>query len=275
MKELIIIAALIAVYLYMIMPRLLHRPDMLPMRERFYAHRGVFDNDSDAPENSLEAFARAIKAGCGIEFDIHLSKDGIPVVFHDFRLKRVTGEEGCVEDYTLAQLQTFHLFHSQQTIPTLQQVLDLVHGQVPLLIEYKTENLNVDVCPKSEELLSRYQGVYCIESFNPLALLWYRRNKPGIVRGQLSDGFLHFREFRKLHKFPFSFLLENLMTNCISRPDFVAYNIRYKNNISRRLYRNLFRGKSAAWTIKNGDQLEKAVRSFDVFIFDSFVPDRL
>ena len=79
----VIIAALLLLYLYCIMPRIFHRPDMTPLQERYFAHRGLHDEALGIPENSLPAFQRAVDRGFGIEFDLHLSKDGIPVVFHD------------------------------------------------------------------------------------------------------------------------------------------------------------------------------------------------
>lgn len=78
---------LTGMYFYMIMPRIFGKPDTSSYRKWLYAHRGLYDNSSDAPENSLAAFRRAVEGGFGIEMDVQLSKDGIPVVFHDFTLK--------------------------------------------------------------------------------------------------------------------------------------------------------------------------------------------
>lgn len=113
MKVVIIILGVLAIlavlYLLAIMPRMTKRPDYTPLMGRHYAHRGLHDNKSDAPENSMAAFRKAIEAGYGIELDVQLTKDRIPVVFHDETLKRVCGVEGNVRDYTYEELQQFHL----------------------------------------------------------------------------------------------------------------------------------------------------------------------
>lgn len=91
---LIVLVVLAVLYFLMIMPRMLHKPDTAPFKEWLYAHRGLHDNATEAPENSMAAFRKAADAGFGIELDIQLTKDKIPVVFHDFTLKRVCGGEG-------------------------------------------------------------------------------------------------------------------------------------------------------------------------------------
>ena len=119
----IIVIVLVVLYFLMIMPRILHKPDTSYFCNWRYAHRGLHDNQSEAPENSLAAFRKAVEAGFGIELDIQLSKDRIPVVFHDFTLKRVCGAPGKVCDYTYEELQKFSLCGSGQKIPTLEEVL--------------------------------------------------------------------------------------------------------------------------------------------------------
>ena len=91
---LIVIVVLAILYFLMIMPRMAHKPDTACFKEWLYAHRGLHDNATQAPENSMAAFRKAVDAGFGIELDIQLTKDKIPVVFHDFTLKRVCGGEG-------------------------------------------------------------------------------------------------------------------------------------------------------------------------------------
>ena len=101
---LIVLAVLVLLYLFLIAPRLWKKPDRTPYMGIHYAHRGLFDNKSEAPENSLAAFRKAVEAGYGIELDVQLSKDKKLVVFHDATLKRMCGEKGNVWDYTLDEL---------------------------------------------------------------------------------------------------------------------------------------------------------------------------
>lgn len=123
---LIIIMCLAAVYLFLIAPRMFRKADRMPFLNRYYAHRGLFKNDSEAPENSLAAFRKAVESGYGIEFDVQLSKDDKLVVFHDAALKRMCGVEGHVWDYTLEELKQFSLLDSEEKIPTLEETLEVI-----------------------------------------------------------------------------------------------------------------------------------------------------
>ena len=105
LNVLIVLAVLILLFICMVAPRMINRADRKPFMNRHYAHRGLFDNNSEAPENSLAAFKKAVDAGYGIELDVQLSKDNQLVVFHDATLKRMCGVEGKVWDYTLEELK--------------------------------------------------------------------------------------------------------------------------------------------------------------------------
>ena len=266
-------AVLSGLYLLAVMPRITGKPDPSPLSTKLFAHRGLHDNRSGAPENSMAAFRKAAEAGYGIELDVQLTKDGVPVIFHDFSLERACSEPGLVRDHTYEELMKYRLFGSEERIPALKDFLAMVDGRVPLIVEYKSEDLDMSVCRKVAPMLEAYKGVYCIESFNPLVLLWYRKHYPDVMRGQLSDGFIHDKEYQTLKKLPTVFPLQFLLANCLSKPDFIAYNHMYEGNISRRLCRGLYRIKSAAWTIKSSKELAEAAPYFDAFIFDSFMPD--
>lgn len=257
-------------YLLMIMPRILYRPDTARFTGWLYAHRGLHDAKAATPENSMSAFRKAVEAGFGIELDVQVSKDGVPVVFHDFTLKRMCGAEGKVSDYCYEELKRFRLAGTDERIPGFGEVLQLVAGRTPLIVELKTERTDMSVCRAVDRLCSDYSGLYCIESFNPLAVFWYRRHRRNIVRGQLSDAFLKEGEYGGTG----SFLLQNLLFNWVGRPDFIAYNCKYPKMLSRRLCRSLYRSKAAAWTIRSREQLAEARKYFDIFIFDGFMPNQ-
>lgn len=260
---------LLIIYFSCIMPRILQRPEFIAPNQKLYAHRGLYDNAAEAPENSMAAFKKAVEAGYGIELDVHLSKDRIPVVFHDFTLQRVCGAEGKISEFTYAQLQEFSLYNSSERIPKLAEVLELVRGQVPLIIEYKVEYMNTAVCYEANQMLKDYKGPYCVESFHPLVLLWYRKYCNHVVRGQLSDSF---RKESKLRGFHYM-VVEYLLVNFITKPDFIAYNHKYYKNISRKLCKKFYGAVAAAWTIRSQEELEARKRDFDIFIFDSFCPE--
>lgn len=267
-----ILLLLVILYLLMIMPRMFNRPDITPFKDMLYAHRGLHDNFSSAPENSMAAFRKAVDGGFGIELDVQLSKDKVPVIFHDSTLDRICGVEGKVEEYTYEELQRFSLCKTAEKIPKFEDFLKLVDGRVPLIIEYKISGKSAEVCPIADQLLQTYNGPYCIESFHPLALLWYRRNRKEIVRGQLADNFIKAGE-NVLSPFVY-FVLHHLLFNFLTKPDFIAYNHFLYRDLSRRLCRYLYRAPAAAWTIKNEEELRESRKEFDMFIFDSFLPKR-
>lgn len=267
---LICLFLLVILYLLAIMPRMTGRPDAEPFLRWLYAHRGLHDNKTDAPENSMRAFQKAVEAGFGIEMDVQLSSDGVPVVFHDFTLQRICGVEGKVCERTFEELQELRLCGTDQKIPRFEDVLRLVDGKVPLIVELKIEATDLSVCPTADKLLSEYKGMYCIESFNPLGVLWYRRNRREVMRGQLASAFLKEGE----NTGALYFLLQNLLFNWLTKPDFIAFNHRYPEMLSRRLCRGLYRNTAAAWTIKSKEELEAARKHFDIYIFDSFLPER-
>ncbi len=264
-------ALIVAIYLFLIMPRMSSTKHTAPFRKWLYAHRGLHDNRSDAPENSMKAFTKAVEAGFGIELDIQLSKDKVPVVFHDSTLKRICGAEGRISDYTYKELCQFTLCDSKEHIPLFEEVLKLVAGRVPLIVELKIEAVDLTLCSAADKLLHNYGGMYCIESFNPLAVWWYRRKRKDVVRGQLSDAFIKEGEGKGL----LCFVLQNLLLNCLGKPDFVAYNHKYPKMLSRKICRKIYHNTAAAWTIKSEDELAAARKDFDIFIFDSFVPAKV
>ena len=266
---LIVIIILLVLYLFLVAPRMINRADPTPfMKYKFYAHRGLFDNESDAPENSLTAFGKAVDAGYGIEMDVQLTKDDKLVVFHDATLERMCSVEGNVWDYTLEELQQLRLAESKERIPTFEEVLNLVAGRVPLIVEYKLDRPLTKVCELANELLSQYKGDYCIESFHPFALMWFKKHRPDVLRGQLSG---NLKEYAKTPKMKiFYTLVTYLLTNVLTRPDFIAYDHRYVKNISRRVCKWLG-ALSVTYTVKSVERYEEVKNDFDLFIFDSCI----
>lgn len=266
---LILLIILLVLYLLIVSPKMIHRADRSSfLKNRFYAHRGLFDNEGDAPENSLAAFKRAADAGYGMEMDVQLTKDDKLVVFHDATLKRMCGVEGHVWDYTLEELKQFRLGKSNETIPSFEEVLNLIAGRTPLIVEYKLDRPLTKVCELGDELLGRYEGVYCIESFHPFALMWYKKHRPDVMRGQLSGNLS--KETTDPKKKVYYSLVTYLLTNILTKPDFIAYDHRYVNNFSRRVCKWLG-ALSIAYTVKSVERYEEVKKDFDLFIFDSCI----
>jgi glycerophosphoryl diester phosphodiesterase len=157
------------------------------------AHRGLHDRAAGVIENSPAAFAAAIAAGYGIEMDIQMSADGEAMVFHDHELPRLTGAPGLVHDYDAAALGRMTLIGSADTVPTLAEVLALVAGRAPLLIEVKDQDgaLGPDVGrleARVGALLAGYDGPVALMSFNPHAVAALAGAAPDRPRGLTSAG---------------------------------------------------------------------------------------
>ena len=243
-----------------------------PFEDHYIAHRGLFDNNTDRPENSKKAFLSAIEMGFGIELDVRLTKDGLPVVFHDDDLYRVCGIHKTVSESNYSELLKYRLFSSDEIIPLFEDVLRLVDGKVPLVIEIKAEYDVAEICEKVMKLLYCYPGHYCIESFSPFVLKWFKDNEPFVLRGQLSMDF--FDESKQISKPWFvKFTAKNLMGNVFSRPDFVSYELNGTKSVPMHVHRDIYHGKSAVWTIRNQKDFDYAKKYFDIILFDGFIPD--
>ncbi len=252
-------------YLGAITPRLIHRPQRAS--QIYYAHRGLHDNESEAPENTLAAFKKAVDQGYGIELDVQLTKDGQVVVAHDFTLKRNCGVNLDIDTLTYEELQRFPVFKSNERIPLFTDVLKVVDGKVPLIVELKYKN-GSKICEKADAILQQYHGDYVIESFHPQAVFWYRKNRPDICRGQLSSNYDKDGDHSPIH-----WAMRHLLTNFLTAPDFIAYNCRDKKALSKNICRILYGIPCYAWTIKSQEELEACRGYFDYFIFEGFIPE--
>ncbi|MGO1469182.1 MAG: glycerophosphodiester phosphodiesterase family protein [Tissierella sp.] len=260
---------LFLMYLFSIKPN--KKRDLNFLLNHYYSHRGIHNNDDKNPENSILAFQMAVEKGYGIELDIQVTKDKIPVIFHDKSLLRVCNLENKIQTLTLEELKKLKLFKSDQYLPTFKEILDLVDGRVPLIVEIKNETTDISELKYIASLLDTYTGIYAIESFNPLVLRWYKKNRPHIIRGQLAT--CSKKKDLSVCKKVKDFILENFMTNFLSKPDFLAFNYKYKNMFSFNLCKILYNPITAAYTIKSHQTLKDNLDDFNIFIFDSFIPE--
>lgn len=229
-----------------------------------FAHRGL--HCSGVPENSLAAFRLAAEAGCGAELDVHLTADGYLAVIHDSDLFRMCGVEARVEDLTAAQLGKLRLEGSGEPVPFLEQVVPLFEGRGPLLVELKcTGGNHAKLCEKTLECLDRFGADYCIESFDPRCLLWLRRNRPEVLRGQLTQDFLRRGEGQSFRN---RLALTAMLCNGLTRPDFVACRYQDRGMLPLRLWR-LWGGRTALWTIRTPGELAETERLGALAIFEN------
>ncbi len=233
-----------------------------------FAHRGL--HDAQRAENSMSAFAAAVDAGYGIELDVRLSRDGQLVVFHDDTLNRVVGIDGRVDAYSAEALGKMSLSGSADGIPLFSEVLRLVDGRVPLLVEIKEDAGNSAVSSAAAEMLAGYRGDYLVESFNPLSLANVSKRMPNVTAGILSHKYYTLPAYRK----PLYFLLQCLLFNRICKPSFVAFDHRHADSVPLRLCRGLG-AVTFAWTVRSAEEEAAAKRNgFDSIIFEGYLPEK-
>jgi glycerophosphoryl diester phosphodiesterase len=228
------------------------------------AHRGLHDNIT-VPENSLAAFESAVDKGYPIELDVQLLNDGHLAVFHDTYLSRMTNQRGTILKKNSKQIKKIKLLDTFNTIPLLDEVLQMVNGKVPLLIEIKNRKRVGKLEGKLVELLNCYNGEYAIESFNPLSVKWFRENAPDISRGQLSGAIGTGRGIKN------RVLIRGAFFRIFTRPDFIAYDIRYLP--SRKVSHLREIGFPViGYTAKSKDSFNNALKYCDNIIFEGFLP---
>jgi glycerophosphoryl diester phosphodiesterase len=158
------------------------------------AHRALHDRAAGRPENSRAAVRAAVAAGYGIEIDVQMSADGQAMVFHDEDLDRLTAEHGPVKARTAAELGRIRLRDAEDGIPTLPEVLALIDGRVPLLIEIKDQTLTMSETDGRLEAataaaLQSYAGPVAVMSFNPHAVASMARLAPQLPRGLTTSAY--------------------------------------------------------------------------------------
>ena len=197
-----------------------------PFTGRNFAHRGLHSGDHIIPENTMPAFRAAIENGYGIELDVQLTRDEQVIVFHDHDLKRACGNknESRICDLTYAQLSEIPLFGSTETAPLFTDVLKTINGRIPLIVELKDGPEYKLLCAKTAALLDSYEGDYCVQSFDPRIVGWFRKHRPNVFRGQLVTYRADYKGVSPL----MAALLSCGLLNFMSRPHFIDHNLARK-----------------------------------------------
>ena len=228
------------------------------LTKNIISHRGIYDNKKIF-ENTLPAFKKALSKRYIIELDIHLTKDNNIIVFHDYNTKRMTNIDKVVEESTYQELNKQKILH----IPTLEEVLKLVNGKVPLLIEVKQNQKEGELEKKLMDILKKYNGQYAIQSFNPKTIYWFKKNNPNVIRGQLSYSNHSYNPIKR-------FIFRKMFFNLITKPNFISY--RYNDLTIKQI--NKYRKKGIiiiAWTINSKKNYEKYKDIYDNLIYENFI----
>lgn len=230
------------------------------------AHRGLHDIAKGVPENSRLAFQKAIEGGYAIELDVRITGDNQVVVFHDEDLRRLCSREGMVAHLPLSELKTFTLLGTQETVPSFRDVLDLVKGRTPLVVEIKKHKgepagvLEASVA----RMLQHYPGPFVVQSFSPRTVKWFQKHAPQIVRGQIATDLANM--MKDLSWFNRVRLKRALMSG-YGNPDFLAYDVRdLPSEITAAARR---RGLPIlSWTVRSPTERARAAAHADNIIFE-------
>lgn len=250
---LLVFSVCFIMYLFLIAPSFETRA--FPQQK--YAHRGFHTKDKSIKENSLAAFQMAVTKGYGIELDVQLTKDGRVVVYHDKSLWRLEKDPRQVAECTYAELQRFQ-------IPLLSEVLAIVDGQVAFIVELKTVPFGqiAYFCSRVSGILKQYEGAYCIESFDPFIVAWFKKNDPQVMRGQLVQPI---KDYPNLFQ---GLFLNSYLYQCLSRPHFIAYKVKHSNWNGAFWLNRLMGVKLVGWTIRSPKELK--AKKLEAIIFEYF-----
>jgi len=232
------------------------------------AHRGL--HNDVLPENSMSAFKAAIEKGYGIEIDVHLTRDGKLVVFHDFTLKRICGIDKYISEFTADELSKIKLKDTEETIPTLEELLRVIDGKVGLLIEikYRPNKFYKNISEEVYKMIKDYKGNVAVQSFSPGVVKWFKLNAPEITRGFLATGYqnLNVPSFVKAGMRLLNKMFGAKMVKSLD-PDFIAFNIlSFPNKV---VDGERSKGRPViTWTVNKPELLTKAKKHADNIIFE-------
>lgn len=223
-----------------------------------FAHRGL--HGGVRVENGSGAITAAVASGYGAEFDVQLSRDGQAMVFHDYELDRLTIEQGPVAERSAAELQSIRLYVSNEVMPRLPEVLMMIAGRAPLLVELKSPDRRVErLCRAVADALDGYRGAVGVMSFNPEVGAWFARAAPHLLRGLVVTE--HGKSGLKGR-------IERRLALWRARADFLAYDVR--DLPSRFAAAARSRGLPVyTWTVRSEADRVRAAAHADQIIFEA------
>jgi glycerophosphoryl diester phosphodiesterase len=246
--------------------------DALDWLKRSIAHRGLHDEARGIIENTGSSVEAAIAKGYAVEVDLQCAAHGVPIVFHDRTLDRLTAENGAVADRDAAALRDIPLRNSKDCILSLEGLLGLVDGRVPLLIEVKSTWSGDHAYEHNiAAALAAYKGHVALMSFDPECVAAFRRVAPSLPRGLIAE------RFEDKHYWPDlsagqRFAMRHLLTAAIARPHFIAYDIRALPALAPGIARDIFRLPLLTWTVRSEADKANAQLFADAMIFEGIEP---
>jgi glycerophosphoryl diester phosphodiesterase len=240
--------------------------------KRPIAHRGLHDATKGIVENSASAVAAAMGGGYVVEVDLQCAADHMPVVFHDAMLDRLTEDKGPVAARDAAALCSIRLRGSNDHILSFPELLSLVNGRVPLVLEVKsTWSREGKFEANIAKALSSYPGPAGVMSFDPYSVLAFREVAPEIPRGLVGCRFDETRHWPQLTPRE-RFAMRHLLTSAFARPHFIAYDVNALPAVAPIAARLLFGLPLIAWTVRSKEDRERALLYADAMIFEGIRP---
>lgn len=235
--------------------------DLKFLTRRPIAHRGLHDLNVRRWENTLPAFEAAARAGYAIECDLRLTRDRVPVVFHDADLKRLAGRDGHVRDSTAVEMRSYAIGGTADRAPTLDDLLDLIAGRAPLVLELKGDHGHDDgLVAAVGERLKGYRGEAAIMSFDHWLIRKFRAQAPGIPAGLTAHG----KKPTDMEAH-FSMLAHDI--------DFVSYAWEHLPNPFVAFFRKKLGRPVITWTVRDDTAVKATFAHADQMTFEGFLPE--
>lgn len=246
--------------------------DLMWLTERPVAHRGFHDRDAGRIENSRTAIRAAVDRGFAIEVDLQIAADDVPMVFHDATLDRLTTESGPVHALPGNVLAGITLNGSTETIPTFDDLLTIVDGKVPLVIELKPHGRRTNALADAVlQRLASYSGKVALMSFDPEMVATIAQKSPDQVRGIIADATprrVAWGGGSVIGRFGLRHLLHVPRT----RPHFIAYDCQALPAPAPAILHRICGRPVLTWTVRDSDEQKRVRRWTDQIIFEGFDP---
>lgn len=264
-------AGAVAAWAVAVKPRTKGKPDMTVFSAYDYANGGLHDYCKNIPENTKTSFQAAMKHGYGVVMDVRVTRDGVPVVFSDHELWRMCSVDGELEEMTYEEVSQLKLLNTEYKILKLSEALDVIDGQVPVLLQLKGYGSNYTaLCEGCAMVMDQYDGVLAVEAMDYRCVRWFMRYRPSVIRGQMLEKSVDFGDsFFSLFR---QFAKNWLLTNCMSKPDFISCHFVDRKSLSLSFCRFLYHVPVMNWVVRTMKEYEAARMDDAMVAFEDIKP---
>ena len=264
-------AAALAAWAVLIKPRTKYSPDLSALAAYDFADGGLHDYYNGISKNSLPAVKAAMDGGYAVKLDVRVSRDGVPVILSDHELYALCGVDGEAENKALDELKKLKLQETDETVCTLEEILDEINCKVPVILELKVYRDNYGtLCRRVTDVLENYDGVYAVESVDHRVVRWFRNYEPDVLRGQILG-----RESyagKDLLSALMCFAGNMMLTNILTSPDFISAGYSERKNISLKYCKLLYHVPVVCSDIRTKEQYETSRSNDEIAVFENMEP---